>query len=70
MTIASLDRPGDVTPSLALGTESRLPWCEAAALGALPSHPTGALGSPEDLDRIVNFQHPDHETPADWHPPG
>jgi hypothetical protein len=70
VTIASLDRPGDVAPSVVLGTESRLPWCEPGALDKLPGHGTGELGSPEDLTRIVNFQHPDHDTPVNWQPPG
>jgi len=69
VTIGSLDRAAEVAPGTALGVESRPPWCDAAALAALPAHSTGELGSPEDLTRIVNFQHPDHETPSDWRPP-
>jgi hypothetical protein len=30
---------------------------------------TGEIGPPEDLTRIANYQHPDHDTPADWRPP-
>ena len=25
---------------------------------------------PELQRRLVNFQHPDHDTPDDWRPPG
>ncbi len=69
VTIGSLDQPGQVPPRVALGVENRLPWCDPETLAALPGHDTGALGSPEDLTRITNFQHPDHDTPAGWHPP-
>jgi hypothetical protein len=69
VSIGSLDRPEDVAPRVALGIESRPLWFDAAVLAALPTHRTGELGSPEDLTRIVNFQHPDHDTPADWRPP-
>lgn len=59
-SLASLDQPGAVTPTVVLGVESQLPWCNAA-LFDLPGHKTGELGSPEDLTKIRNFQHPDHE---------
>lgn len=60
--IASLDTPGAVRPAVAVGTESRLPWCEAALFDALPAHETGTLHPPTDLSAIENFQHPDGET--------
>ncbi|MGH7152878.1 MAG: hypothetical protein ACREF3_03030, partial [Acetobacteraceae bacterium] len=69
VSLGSLDRPGDVTPAVVMGIESVLPWCRGAAPGGLPAHPTGTLNPPEDLARIVNFQHPDHDTPDGWRPP-
>jgi hypothetical protein len=48
------------------GTEGVLPNFAAAALAALPAIRTGEGSPPEDLSRIVNYQHPDHDTPADW----
>jgi hypothetical protein len=36
----------------------------------LPSRRTGEAGAPEDLSKISNFQHPDHDTPAEWRSAG
>jgi hypothetical protein len=69
LAIASLDRPNEIAPQVVMGTESRLAWLDPSALAKLPQHETGELGSPEDLTRIANFQHPDHETTANWRPP-
>ena len=68
VTLGSLDDPAAVTPEIVMGTESRLGWC-ASLLGSTPSHATGEGDPPEDLSRITTFQHPDHDTPADWRPP-
>lgn len=69
VTICSLDDPLAVRPSLLLGVESRLAWCEPLLNEAQPQV-TGAADPPEDLNRIVSYQHPDHDTPPDWRPPG
>ncbi len=69
VTLGSLDRPADVPPIMAMGIESRVPWSDADTLAALATHRTGELEPPEDLSRIVSFQHPDHDTPAGWRPP-
>lgn len=69
VSLGSLDRPGDVTPSVVMGTERVLPWCDGTMLKELPAHPTGTLDPPEDLSRIGNFQHPDHDTPDGWRAP-
>ena len=58
--LGTLDEPGAVAPLEQIGIESRLPWWDHAT--ELP-----AQASPP-LD-LVNFQHPDHDTPADWKPP-
>jgi hypothetical protein len=52
---------------LVMGAESRLDWC-AAVLPNVVAQTTGEIDPPEDLNRITNHQHPDHETPADWRP--
>ncbi|HEY6432914.1 MAG TPA: GFA family protein, partial [Acetobacteraceae bacterium] len=69
VTIGSLDQPDRVTPRVALGVESRLHWCDPEKFTELRGHDTGSLGSPEDLTRITNFQHPDHDTPSGWQAP-
>jgi hypothetical protein len=68
VTLGSLDDPAAVTPAVVMGTESRLGWC-ASLLGSAPSQATGEGNPPEDLSRIATYQHPDHDTPADWRPP-
>jgi hypothetical protein len=67
VSLGSLDDPAAVTPTLVMGTESRLGWC-AALLSDAPAQATGEGNPPEDLARIRIHQHPDHDTPADWRP--
>jgi hypothetical protein len=66
LTLGSLDTPEAVRPTEVHGTEGVLANFAAAALAALPAIRTGEGSPPEDLSRIVNYQHPDHDTPADW----
>ncbi len=66
VSIGSLDTPGAVHPTVALGIESRLPWCDASLFDKLPTHATGSLHPPTDLSAIENYQHPDAEPPAGW----
>lgn len=61
VTLGSLDEPAAVTPTLLMGTESRLRWCEPLLAEAQP-YVTGDLSPPEDLSRITNHQHPDRES--------
>jgi hypothetical protein len=68
VTIGSLDTPGAVTPIRVMGAENRLPWC-ATLLPDVEPLVTGSLTPPEDLSRIRNLQHPDHDTPPGWLPP-
>lgn len=68
VAIGSLDTPEAVTPSQVDGIEGRCTTVESATLAALPARRTGQAGAPEDLSRITNFQHPDHDTPEDWQP--
>jgi hypothetical protein len=51
------------------GIESRLANFDPALLARLQARTTSEGSPPEDLSRIVNCQHPDHDTPPDWHPP-
>jgi hypothetical protein len=66
VTIGSLDTPEAVTLSQVDGVESRWASFDPAMLAALPARRTGEAGAPEDLSRISNFQHPDHDTAAGW----
>lgn len=69
VTVGSLDTPGAVWLSRADGVESRLANFVPEVLAALPTRPTADSGGSEDLSHIVNYQHPDHDTEPDWHPP-
>jgi hypothetical protein len=60
VTIGSLDEPDAVTPTLVMGIESRLDWCTSVMAGA-PGTSTGEGDPPEDLARIINYQHPDYD---------
>jgi hypothetical protein len=71
VTIGSLDTPGAVQLTQVEGIESRLANFDPGVLARLEAHTTNQSSPPEDLSRIVNYQHPDHDTPPDWHsPPG
>ena len=69
VTVGSLDTPGAVQLTQVDGIESRLANFDPAVLAGLAARPTSEGSPPENLSRIVNFQHPDHDTPSDWHPP-
>jgi hypothetical protein len=70
LAIGSLDTPQAVTLTQVDGIESRWASFDPSRLAALPAHRTGEASAPEDLSRIANLQHPDHDTPADWRPAG
>ena len=55
VSIGSLDTPGAVRPTVALGEESRAAWCDAD-LFALPAYPTGALNPPGFLTGMRSHQ--------------
>jgi hypothetical protein len=69
VSLGSLDDPAAVTPGVVMGIESRLRWCDGL-LATAPAQATGEGTPPEDLARIAIYQHPDHDTPADWRSPG
>ena len=66
----TLDHPEQVVPSRHYGVESRLPWMAPAFVAGLPDERTDAPGTPVEVTALVNFQHPDHDTPEGWAPPG
>ena len=68
VTLGSLDRPQDLTPTGHLGIESRIGWLDA--LAALPAATTEADLPADRRQRYVNYQHPDRDTSADWAPHG
>lgn len=70
VAVGTLDHPERVRPTAEVGVESRLPWLTSAVLDALPQERTGGAAPPEWLRNLVDFQHPDHDTPDGWKPPG
>ena len=67
VTLGSLDRPQDVPPVRHYGIEGRVPWLRH--IDALQAETTEASMSAERAERFVSYQHPDHDTEADWTPP-
>jgi hypothetical protein len=64
IAICTLDRPADVAPVIAVGLESRLPWCDA--LPGLPTRtPAEAAKVAAFFGDIVSHQHPDHPAADD-----
>lgn len=67
VTIGSLDEPAKAPPRKHYGLEARVPWFDTIL--ALPGEVTENSMDPELQRALVNFQHPDHDTPDDWTPP-
>ena len=61
VSYGSLDEPGRVHPAKQYGMEGRRDWIDG--LAALP---TDEDMTPEQLAAVVNHQHPDGDTEADW----
>ena len=70
VSIGSLDRPELVAPERQVGMEGRLPWVAGAVLDSLPGSVTDTPNTPAQVRTMTNFQHPDHDTPDGWAPPG
>ena len=66
VTLGSLDRPQDVPPVRQYGIESRIAWLDR--IDALPAETTEASMSAERAANFVDYQHPDHDTEAEWTP--
>jgi len=67
ITSGSLDDPSHAVPTRATGTESMLHWIGGAM--SLPARTTEQNYANRSKRQVVSFQHPDHDTPADWTPP-
>jgi hypothetical protein len=63
----AFDEPQGVAPTYADGGESMLAWLEH--LASLPVKSTPEKVGAEKLAGITSYQHPDHDTGADWSPP-
>jgi len=63
----AFDEPARVAPTYEVGAESKLAWL--ARIATLPSKTTIESSGAARLASIVSYQHPDHDTPADWSPP-
>jgi hypothetical protein len=69
VTIGSLDTPERVPPVRQYGIEGRIPWYDPVAIDRLPSQEITSVIDGKPV-RVVSYQHPDHDTPADWAAPG
>ena len=67
LTTGSFDEPERLAPTRSTGDESRLRWIDK--LPSLPGKTTPQLHAARKQPPIKSFQHPDHDTPADWKPP-
>ena len=68
LTTGCFDDFQNVVPTLQVGMESRNHWLDG--LDRTPAKVTGEIVGAERIAGMANFQHPDHDTPADWAPPG
>ena len=62
----AFDEPARVPPAYEVGTESKLAWL--ATLSNLPGKTTAANSGAAEIANIESYQHPDHDTDADWTP--
>ncbi|WP_334176719.1 GFA family protein [Pseudoxanthobacter sp.] len=63
VSLGSLDDPAAVPPVIEYGLEGRMPWF--SRLGHLPACVTEDDMPEGAMERLVSFQHPDHDT-ARW----
>lgn len=66
ITVGSLDTPDVAPPVDEVGIESKVCWF--SQITTLPGHSTADDRTPEDISKLVNRQHPDHDT-DNWRPP-
>ena len=62
----AFDEPARVAPTYEVGTESKLTWL--GTIAALPGKTTIENSGAAEIAKIESYQHPDHETGADWTP--
>src|SRR4051812_49210347 len=67
VTLGSLDRPQDVPPVRHYGFKGRVSWLDR--IDSLPAETTEESMPAERSKKYVDYQHPDHDTPADWMAP-
>ena len=67
VTIGSLDHPQDMVPETQYGVESRIGWLDG--VNTLPRKVMETEMPAARKAKRVGYQHPDHDTPADWKPP-
>ena len=63
----SFDAPERLAPTYEVGTESKLQWL--SRLANLPGKTTSEKVGTETAASVQSYQHPDHDTDADWRPP-
>ena len=62
----AFDEPARVPPTYEVGTESKLTWLDA--ISTMPGKTTIENSGADEVAKIENYQHPDHDTGADWTP--
>ena len=62
----AFDQPQRVPPTYEVGTESKLAWL--GAISAMPGKTTVENSGAAEIAKIESYQHPDHDTGADWTP--
>ena len=65
LTVGSLDTPDNAPPVDEVGIESKRAWFNQ--ITSLPGHSTSDDRTLQDLAKLVNRQHPDHDT-DEWTP--
>jgi hypothetical protein len=66
LAIAVFDHPDQIRPTIQFGIEGKIPYVDGIA--ALPSrHTMDDIIAAPFLDRLINHQHPDHDTDV-WPP--
>lgn len=66
LAVGAFDRPETIAPIMQFGVEAKLPYADGIA--SLPNrHTVDDIAAAPFLDKIVSYQHPDHDT-DDWPP--
>jgi hypothetical protein len=62
----AFDQPQRVPPTYEVGTESKLAWL--GTISVIPGKTTVENSGAAEIAKIEGYQHPDHDTGADWRP--
>jgi hypothetical protein len=68
MMAGTFDEPEKAAPTYEVGREGKLSW--VVGLASLPGKTTLENMGAERLANVISYQHPDHDTPVGWTPPG